>query len=114
MPIDYSENDHLWNLLGKAKSPVRNPFFARNVLRKIRQGEPAPLLPISLLRWIRGVVLVCFTAAFIFTLNTSNAPLTEVEQVVFDSAAHIEELTESQDITFFALLPDTKEPFLIY
>ena len=38
------EDEKLWDLLGHAAEPVASPFFARNVLRKIRetQGESAP------------------------------------------------------------------------
>ena len=33
-----NENDKLWELLGKARQPEVSPFFARNVLREIRQS----------------------------------------------------------------------------
>jgi hypothetical protein len=33
------EHDDLWQLLGKARDPEVSPFFARNVLRRIRLGE---------------------------------------------------------------------------
>lgn len=38
------EDEKLWDLLGHSAEPKVSPFFARNVLRKIReaQGEPAP------------------------------------------------------------------------
>lgn len=39
------EDEKLWDVLGHATEPAPvSPFFARNVLRKIReaQGEPAP------------------------------------------------------------------------
>ena len=38
------EDEKLWDLLGRATEPAASPFFARNVLRKIReaQGELAP------------------------------------------------------------------------
>ena len=38
------EDEKLWDLLGNASEPTASPFFARNVLRKIReaQGEPSP------------------------------------------------------------------------
>jgi len=40
------DNDKLWELLGKTRTPDVSPFFARNVLRAIRQEEEArsPLL----------------------------------------------------------------------
>jgi hypothetical protein len=38
------EDEKLWDLLGRATEPGASPFFARNVLRQIRetQGESAP------------------------------------------------------------------------
>jgi hypothetical protein len=38
------EDPKLWDLLGRGSEPTASPFFARNVLRKIReaQGEPSP------------------------------------------------------------------------
>src|SRR4051794_39219769 len=37
------EDEKLWDLLGHSAEPKVSPFFARNVVRKIReaQGEPA-------------------------------------------------------------------------
>jgi hypothetical protein len=35
------DNDKLWELLGEARQPVVSPFFSRNVLRAVRQEEPA-------------------------------------------------------------------------
>jgi hypothetical protein len=38
------EDEKLWDLLGHATEPAASPFFARNVLRQIReaQGESVP------------------------------------------------------------------------
>ena len=38
------EDEKLWDLLGRSAEPKISPFFARNVVRKIReaQGEPSP------------------------------------------------------------------------
>jgi len=35
------ENDKLWELLGQARPPAVSPFFARNILRAVRQEEAA-------------------------------------------------------------------------
>lgn len=34
------EHDDLWQLLGRAKTPQASPFFARNVLRTLREAPP--------------------------------------------------------------------------
>jgi hypothetical protein len=35
------DNDKLWELLGKSQRPAVSPFFARNVLRTVRQEADA-------------------------------------------------------------------------
>lgn len=35
-----SQNDSLWELIGKAKTHEASPFFARNVVREIRETSP--------------------------------------------------------------------------
>jgi negative regulator of sigma E activity len=35
------DNDKLWKLLGQTRPPEVSPFFARNVLRAVRQEEAA-------------------------------------------------------------------------
>ena len=37
--MNADDNDKLWKLLGKARQPSVSPFFARNVLRTIRQEQ---------------------------------------------------------------------------
>jgi len=72
------DNDKLWELLGKARPPAVSPFFARNVLRAIRQEEDArppvafPMgflirLTRSLRRWAwqSALVATCAIAAVI-------------------------------------------------
>ena len=61
------EDEKLWDLLGHSAEPAVSPFFARNVLRKIReaQGEPAPKRWWNL-RWLvpAAGVAVAVIAAF--------------------------------------------------
>ena len=48
------DDQELWDLLGKSATPEVSPFFARNVVRQVReqQNERA-----SLLRWLRPRIL---------------------------------------------------------
>jgi len=54
-------NDQLWELLGKARQPAVSPFFARNVLRAIRQesqqedSRGALFFPWRLIKRIRSL-----------------------------------------------------------
>lgn len=63
------EDEQLWDLLGHSTEPAISPFFARNVLRKIReaQGE-APARPWWSLRWLvpaAGVAVAVIAAVSI-------------------------------------------------
>jgi hypothetical protein len=53
------EDQELWDLLGKAKQPELSPFFARNVVRRIRQADAEQT---SAWDWLRPRRLVPATA----------------------------------------------------
>jgi anti-sigma-K factor RskA len=38
--MNFEEHDELWELLGKARTTKASPFFARNILRSIREAGP--------------------------------------------------------------------------
>ena len=67
------ENDKLWQLLGKARQPAVSPFFARNVLRALREEEGTPGILRGRGRWFRrwtwrlAAAGVC-VAATVFTV----------------------------------------------
>ena len=73
MKEDFPENDALWSLLGKASRPGVTPFFARNVLRTIRQSEPSKptwFLP----RWLAPIAFAAIIAGFAFSLENTPLP----------------------------------------
>ena len=43
--MNADDNDKLWELLGKTRQPAVSPFFARNVLRAVRQEEEDGTVP---------------------------------------------------------------------
>ena len=49
--MHHEENDDLWELLGKAAPARVSPFFSRNVLRAIREEQPART---GLFGWLRS------------------------------------------------------------
>jgi len=64
------EQDDLWRLLGRAKAPTVSPFFARNVLRAIReekQEKPGLLAWLAWLNW-RWVTL-CASASVLLVVS---------------------------------------------
>ena len=99
------EDEKLWDLLGRSAEPTVSPFFARNVLRKIReaQGETSPRRGWTL-RWLvpaSGVAMVII-AALTF-------PTQLVERTPRDSAAEVA-AADSQDNDLLADLDDLVGP----
>lgn len=62
------EDEPLWDLLGRAKQPEVSPFFARNVLRAVRDtAEPATVFH----RWFSLRRLVPISAAAVVLIAAS-------------------------------------------
>lgn len=57
-----SDDERLWDLLGRARQPQASPFFARDVLRKIREEQPAKTSWTTWLGWRRLVPVTGFAA----------------------------------------------------
>src|SRR5438874_1666569 len=48
------DDQELWDLLGQTKAPAASTFFARNVVRQVRQGGSDR---VDFLRWLRPRIL---------------------------------------------------------
>jgi hypothetical protein len=63
------EDEKLWDLLGRSAEPQASPFFARNIVRKIREAQGEPLArPWWNLRWLvpsAGVAVAVIAALFL-------------------------------------------------
>ena len=111
------ERDDLWELLGRAKTPVPSTFFARNVLREIRAGTQ-PRTPRNwLLRSWRvatlGAIALVLIALFPVLHNGGSrekaVPAIELARQTANSAdyeviARLDELLAFEDSTIW---PDT-------
>jgi len=83
--MNREEDEKLWDLLGHSAAPQISPFFARNVLRKVRQaqGEETPRRS-WYLRWMipaAGLAMVIIAGLAIPTQIANRhqvAPKTEV------------------------------------
>jgi hypothetical protein len=101
MNNDLPEKDALWDLLGRAR-PTAAPshFFARNVLRSIRQDTPATAIPAFVLRWITAPAFAILLLGFTLSLLHSPQPQVPAELVeYFDIAAGLDQLAIVEDIT---------------
>ena len=61
------DDEKLWDLLGHSAEPRISPFFARNVLREVRQTESRPRRA-GWLRWLvpaTGVAVAIIAALFL-------------------------------------------------
>ena len=96
------EDEQLWDLLGHSAAPQVSPFFARNVLRKIReaQGEP-PARPWWSLRWLvpAAGVAVAIIAAVSLRFQMP-------QRIHTDSRGNVLTYSEAQDGDLIADLDD--------
>jgi hypothetical protein len=96
------EDEKLWDLLGHSAEPKVSPFFARNVLRKIReaQGEPAPNRWWNL-RWLVPAAGVAVAVIAAFSLRTQMPKPSQA-----DPRIETVTLSEAQDNDLMADLDD--------
>ena len=99
---EFPEDGALWSLLGKASAPPQpSPFFARNVLRAVRQSGSHHGGFFS--RWIPAAAFAALAAAFTLSLLYSPAPLDPAFAEIFDRAAGIDELVPDGEPTLALL-----------
>lgn len=98
------DDEQLWDLLGKAPGPEVSPFFARNVLRRIREQPSWPvrarswlsvrkLVPISAL-----AVAVVGTFLFLHSPALDQKPITEVDAIAQIDAQDYEVVADLDDL----------------
>jgi hypothetical protein len=97
------DDEKLWDLLGHSAEPKVSPFFARNVLRKIRESESRPRASVWL-RWLVPAtgVAVAIIAALFLRVQTPDSNYSDPRP---DTLAVI----ESQDSELIADLDDLFE-----
>lgn len=100
MKDNLAENDELWNLLGRGPKTTPSPFFARNVMRSVRNLTPAPPLPRFILPWLQAAALALLVLGFSISLThpkKSQIPPELVEY--FDIAAGLDQLAVADDLS---------------
>ena len=92
------ENDNLWKLLGKARTPVVSPFFARNVVRAVRGARQERPGFLAMLRrhWqltATAAVAGCFLAMMVTQFIGNDSHNRQIDSLV----AITEQVSESPD-----------------
>ena len=96
------EDEKLWDLLGHSAEPKVSPFFARNVVRKIREARgEAPARPWWHLRWAVPAAGVAVAIIAAFSLRVQ-MPKPSPSEPGGDSVA----MSEAQDGDLVADLDD--------
>jgi hypothetical protein len=96
------DDEKLWDLLGRSAGPEVSPFFARNVLRKIRnaRGEETPR------SWWRPQWLLPVAGVAVVLITTLTFPGHLVQRNQPQSPAEVVTLAESQDSDLLADLDE--------
>lgn len=96
------DDEKLWDLLGHSAEPQVSPFFARNVLRKVRE-ERAEATP---RRWWSPQWLVPAAGVAVVIVATLTFPSRLVQPDQEQSSAEVVTTAESQDSDLLADLDD--------
>jgi hypothetical protein len=71
--MNREDDERLWDLLGAARQPEASPFFARNILRRIREEGSGPsrlwhgwrrLVPVSGIVVATAAIFVAYSFSF--------------------------------------------------
>ena len=104
------DDEKLWDLLGQERTPSVSPFFARNVLRRVRQQ---PVWARSIGDWFRIQLLIPATtvavalivavfvarapsASEVAAVNDSD-PVAKIDPQDYDVVADLDELVASDE-----------------
>ncbi len=101
------EDDHeLWDLLGNAREPVLSPFFARNVLRELRQEHG---WRDNVLRWLaprRAVPAAAALAACVLAISALSHNWKSQEPVRLSDAEDVPEVITKVDPSDYEIVAD--------
>ncbi|HVQ20743.1 MAG TPA: hypothetical protein VMS23_06775 [Terrimicrobiaceae bacterium] len=93
--MDDFEDDPLWELLGRSPRAEASAYFARKVLKAIREKEKRPRFTINaLLRWF---IPAAASAALLIGWSVYRHEEQDTFDAIFDSAADLQSLVAAED-----------------
>ena len=107
--MNTEEQDDLWRLLGKARTPSISPFFSRNVVRAARESKRESI-GFGVVTWLRGhwaIAAVGACAILVSGFVLIPRPAAQSEQVIllaqqfsaspdYQVVNHLDELLDSE------------------
>ena len=100
--MNRDEDEKLWDLLGHSREPQASPFFARNVLRKIRQAQgEAPERRWFSLRWLMpaaGLAVTVIAALMLRVQVPQQVKQSPIDQVVMSETDDLDLLADVDDL----------------
>jgi hypothetical protein len=102
------DDQQLWDLLGSAAQPSVSPFFARNVLRRVRE-EPAQesrlpswlrwrrLLPVSGILAATAAIVIGYTFSFHSSPAGEDDVIAKIDAQDYEVVADLDELLASDE-----------------
>ena len=101
--MNRQDDEKLWDLLGHTREPQVSPFFARNVVRKIReaQGE-TPVRHWFSVRWLMpaaGVAVTVIAALLLRVQGPTQGPVgPQMDKVVLSEAEDGDLIADVDDL----------------
>jgi hypothetical protein len=94
------EDEKLWDLLGHGSEPTASPFFARNVLRKIREAQGEPSRRHWYMRWLvpAAGVAVVIIAGLALPTQVIKQQRSDSEAVAFSDSQDSELMADLDDL----------------
>ena len=94
--MNMDEHDELWELLGKAKKTEVSPFFARNVLRQVRNQKTVANRFRGWLPRFALLTALFLLGAGVATLSMPHKPVVQQSKLAatpdFETLNHLDEL----------------------
>src|SRR3954451_18701293 len=111
--MERKDDQNLWDILGKSASPEVSPFFARDVLRRVREEDARPsffasfgwrrLIPVSALAAMLALIgFFAFDRAHKPTAISSEDDLiAKIDVQDYEVVADLDELLEADENTLW-------------